>query len=664
MRFKLCATIVGLVYVCGAAVYAAPLVGGEPVVVGTADGRGPLATQAIQSVPVGAAFVFGSKQPDLFVATGKFGLETGLFLYRWSATSKDGVPVFGERLKVGFPVPGGYPPPGTIVQTSDGAIHGVWLAGKELVRGLFNKDAMAFEEAGRVTIEGLPRGAGSIGLLVNDDGSAEVLLGVSDGVKSEPDDVGSRKPEFRPYDGAGVWRGGFPYVSLYAVHLPRLFEGPAEAARRVSPTDREIRSTYCTLARVNLGPGHEHDIITGSHYGALHCYRNTAASGLALEARCMAVGEDGNALRHPVIYPSPVAYPDAAKGHSNVIAGGEGGLYFYRFEGKFAENGAPVFAAPRPVLEEHARLYAGSLPVTNVVDWSGDGLPDIVSGNSDGKVLFFRNIGSAEEPAFAVGVPLEAGGRVIHVQPGYSQDIQGPGEARWGYTCPTVADWNRDGLFDILMSDSTSRHTIYLNHGDKTQPKLDAEHPIYFDDLDMHGTWRVQPGVAELAGRMAYVALDDQDQFHLYWRVDDYQITDGGKLKLEDGSFIGANFLSAGGTGRLKLNLVDWDLNGTTDLIVGTPRHGSVPNPTSGLPQSLGLPGAAILFLRNVGSDAAPVFRFPELMCFKGKPIFLGQHACGPTPANLRLGKGPDLLSGEESGRLIFYAREDLAPTK
>jgi hypothetical protein len=162
---------------------------------------------------------------------------------------------------------------------------------------------------------------------------------------------------------------------------------------------------------------------------------------------------------------------------------------------------------------------------------------------------------------------------------------------------------------------------------------------------------------------MAYVALDDQDEFHLYWRIDDHNLEDGEKLHLDDGSVIGANFLSAGGTGRLKINLVDWNRDGKSDLLVGTPRHGSVPKPKTGLPQSLGLPGAAVLFLRNTGTEENPRFAFPELVKFRGEPLFLGQHACGPAPAVFGKENGPDLIVGEESGRFLFYAREDLSHT-
>ncbi len=86
------------------------------------------------------------------------------------------------------------------------------------------------------------------------------------------------------------------------------------------------------------------------------------------------------------------------------------------------------------------------------------------------------------------------------------------------------------------MSDSTSQHTVYLNRGTPTQPVLDFGHPLYFDGLELQGTWRVKPGVAKLDDRNAYVTLDGDDAFHLYWQVDDYNLADGGKLRLDDDS--------------------------------------------------------------------------------------------------------------------------------
>lgn len=94
---------------------------------------------------------------------------------------------------------------------------------------------------------------------------------------------------------------------------------------------------------------------------------------------------------------------------------------------------------------------------------------------------------------------------------------------------------------------------------------------------------------------------------------------------------------------------------------MGTPRHGSVPNPETGLPQSLGLPGSTVLFLRNTGSDAAPKFAFPKLLTHNGEPVFFGQHACGPAIAAFRSENPGDLIVGVEEGRFRYFKREDLS---
>lgn len=637
---------------------------GAPIPAGTESRRGPLAAEAIISEVLGAAYVSGAEKPDLFVRTGRFGANTGLFLYPWSGTTSEGVPVFKAPLEIGFPFDAAYPPAGCIHQTPEASIHAVWIAGTELVHTVYDKGKQAFVEAGRIAIEGLPRNPSNLTVLENPDNTVEVLLEIGDGAPYMPADFSGRDARYQPYDGAGLWRGGYPYASLWALTLPEFFEGPAENPRQISATAREVRHTYSHLAVVDLGTGHERDVIGGSLFGNFYYYRNRSRQGIDLDALRYAVNERGIAHRHPLIDPGPVAYPNGQNRRADLIAGGEGGLYWYQFTDAFTDNGSPVYRDPMPVLQEDALLFGGSLPVPNVVDWDGDGAMDIVSGNSEGRVLFFRNAGSNAAPAFLPGTPVAADGHAIHVQPGYRLDIQGPGEARWGYTCPAVADWNGDGLPDLLMSDSTARHTVLINRGTATAPALERGHPLYYDGLDLYGTWRVKPAVAPLDGHMAYVALDEDDEFHLYWRVDDYNVRDGGKLRLDSGAPIRANFLHAGGTGRLKLNLADWDRDGLVDLIVGTPRHGSVPDPEKGLPQSLGLPGSAVLFLRNTGTNAAPVFQFPKLMAFHGDPLFLGQHACGPAIADFGGPEGPDLIVGEEGGRFLYYHRADLSLTE
>lgn len=670
------AGVIGLVAVAGLSAAPAPLASGARLRVG-GDGRGPLSA-GLSNYPLGTAYVFGAagagRSPDLFVAAGRFSHEPGLFLYRWTATTSDGAPVFGERMEVKQPGEGKVPPTGTIFQTKSGAIYGFWLIKGGIVRSRFDRQRRAFValplpplkfEAADGPVNPDNRTPSRFAVRENADGSLDVVLSASDGTAFRPaSPPGHRDPAFQPFDGRGIWRGGWPYVYLRAGRLagPEANVDALQDVRDVSPTRREALLSHGGLAFVDLGPGREHDVLTGSHFGNFYTYRPDGArpdGAAALGPQELVRDPAGRVLRSPLISATPVAYPSPTTGRSDLIVGGEGALFFLRFDGLDADA-RPRYRAPRDVLEENSLVYTGSLPVVNAVDWDGDGATDLVVGNSEGKILFFKNHGSTVNPDFAPGEALRAGGDVIHAQQGY-WGIQGPGEARWGYISPTVTDWNGDGAPDILASDATARHSVYLNLGGRTAPRLEGARPLFCDGLEVHGTWRVRPAAGQWGDRMAYVALDDDDQFHVYWRIDDFNLRDGGKLKLEDGSPIGANFLSAGGTGRSKFTLTDWDGDGAIDLIVGTPRHGSVPNPKTGLPQSKGLPGSSVLWLRNTGTNAAPVFAFPLLLQVKGKPVHLGQHECSAAVTDLGGTRGgPNLVVGDEEGRVYFYRREDI----
>jgi len=315
------------------------------------------------------------------------------------------------------------------------------------------------------------------------------------------------------------------------------------------------------------------------------------------------------------------------------------------------------------VTEVQGRLYGGKHPVPNAVDWDGDGRIDIIAGNAFGSILFFRNVGTNRAPAWLPGRPIRAGGIPIQVQPGY-QALEGPAESRYGYTCPTVVDWNSDGILDIVMSDGLARHTVFMGHGTAGNPKLRAGRPLYTDGLELHGPWRVKPGAAKVNGRMTYITVDDADDLHAYYRIDEYNLKDVGKLKLRTGKPIKTHFLAGGATGRIHINIVDWDLDGVVDLLLSAPRHASVPDIDLGLPSSQGHPSGVVLFMRGQKQEAGkiPVFRYPEVMHFDGSPIAIGAQD-GSVTAIAGVGKavGPHLLVGEESGRLVYYERSRLS---
>ena len=654
-----------------------PLKSGERIVVGDGSQNGPLAP-GLQSTPVGRAYVFGHEEPDLFVMANKHSLDPGpgLYLFEWTGRNDAGSPVFAPPRKVALSlinpnlkalrgVTDTSPDlTGSIFQTENGEIHGWWLSDSEIYRTVFDREKLQFENtsAGKITMTGLPDVPAvptNLTVWQHDNNTLQILLTINDGVNHRP--VGFwRAPDYIMYNGAGVFVGNWPYEYLYSSDTISLDVGSPLQFHQYSLTKKEVLQSFLNLTFVEYGTDGKKRMLTGSRYGNFLYY---PAISIDNPGKSIYVcNESGIVLRHKAIGPFPISYSNQeTKLFSDLIVGGETDVVYYQFTGSFHTNRAPIYGEPIPVFQQNSQLYTGTLPVINAVDWDNNGQLDIVSGNSEGRVVLILNHGSNESPSFANAQLVKAGGRPIHIQPGYVGSVQGPGESRWGYSCPTFTDWDGDGLFDILMHSSVSRHEVYLNSGEPGKPEFDFPVPIYCEGLDLHGTWRVQPGVNKLDDKMAYVILDDDNEFHLYWQIDVYNVEDGGKLLLEDGSKIGGGYLSAGGTGRLKIVLEDWDLDGKTDLLVGTTRHSSVPNPISGLPQSKGKKGATVLFIKNVGTNSKPVFAFPQMLKFKGNVLYLGQHASSPEVWDYGQSDGPDLIAGEQDGRIRYFARKDLS---
>jgi len=609
-------------------------------------------TGSYRSIVMGTADVYGNGPYDLFL------LPDRLFPFR--GFQEDGTPFYGEPVKTL-----GQPMGGVVITGPTGVIYSISASKKKVKVCIFDPTQKTFQTHALSDKLDLPGNIGGrLAGRIDAEGKLHVYFSIADGVGYRPPGD-HHAATYIPFDGAGFWRGNLPRWELFHAR----FDSPElEETEEVGSVDGGagkylFGASGMTIAK--LGKDCPTALVASEKLGVMRCFAMDSSTGTLAPPQFIN-NREGVALRHPVINPNLQAIPDPKTGWSNLMVGDTGRIWFYRFTGRFAKNGSPIYGSPRPVQAEGVHLALGELPVISPGDVDGDGLVDLIAGNDAGQLLFLKNIGDPHRPEFDNPTPVLAGGRPLDIKGGYRGSIQGPGEAMWGYTCPTLCDWNGDGRLDVIFNSIMADYTLLWQQPSDTGPAFAEPKQMYCDGLQLHLAWRSQPAITDwgaAGGRLCMIALDEQNLLRCYWRIDNQNIERGELLRLQDGSPITANAKEAAGqTGRAKLVAYDWDGDGAIDLLIGASRGLSFP-----ASKSTYLPSfykadrkASVLFLRNIGSNSEPVFDYIKQIDFNGKRIRLGIHSC--SPAMVDLGRGvADLLVGEETGSIHYYPRESLS---
>ena len=292
---------------------------------------------------------------------------------------------------------------------------------------------------------------------------------------------------------------------------------------------------------------------------------------------------------------TPVAIDWNKDGHVDLIVGDEDGrVAFLENTGKFTADHTPLFLPPRYFQQEAAELKFGALATPFGFDWDGDGDMDLLSGNTAGYIGWFENLSGpgVAQPKFAAPKLLMVDGQPLRILAGENGSIQGPAEAKWGYTTFTVADWDGDGRPDLVVNSILGEVVWYRNVGTRTAPRLAPAQPL---EVEWNGAqpalawgWRKPTGKALLTqwrttpvavdwnhdGLVDLVMLDHEGYLAFFERA----LRDGRRVLLppqrvfcdEAGKPLRLNAGAAGKSGRRKLCVVDWDGDGKLDLLLNS----------------------------------------------------------------------------------------------
>ncbi len=336
------------------------------------------------------------------------------------------------------------------------------------------------------------------------------------------------------------------------------------------------------------------DIICGEFVDSFWYFENI---GTAKEAKFAAarkvLSTDGGQLAVELCMFAPTKADWNGDGRMDIIASEEDGrTAFYENTGKM-KDGAPLFKPGVYLKQPAANLKFGCLATPYGVDWDGDGDMDLICGNSSGKIAFFENLSGAgvARPKWAPPKMLTVGGRPIRTMAGWSGSPQGPVERKWGYSVVTVGDWDGDGWLDVMANDINGDVVWYRNPGRHGALEMEparavevewdgsAPYPDWHwrrpDGKKLLAPWRTSPVVYDWNGDglLDLVMLDSEGYLALYERTK----SAAGQLLLKAPQRVFADHVGkplllaaakAGGSGRRKICITDWNGDGKPDLII------------------------------------------------------------------------------------------------
>lgn len=414
------------------------------------------------------------------------------------------------------------------------------------------------------------------------DGRTDLVIGIEDWADYGWDNA---------FDERGEWTHGPLHGRVYFARNTATNDHPQYAVPiRLTAEGHEI-DTYGMPSPnfADFDNDGDLDLLCGEFVDKFTYFENVGSRREPRYRRGRILNCDGKPLQVALCMMVPVAVDWNLDGHTDLVVGQEDGrVMLIRHSGSVLD-GLPQFESPQFFRQEAAEVKFGALAAPVGIDWDNDGDHDIVSGNTAGEIGFIENLGGCP-PKWAAPQLLEADGQVIRIQAGKNGSIQGPCEAKWGYTTLSVADWNMDGLADLVVNSIWGKVVWYRNIGTRERPQLTASRPIEVEWLDktpkpawtwwnpegksLATEWRTTPVVVDFNDdELPDLVMLDQEGYLAFFE----RARRDGQLKLlsprrvildESGKPLRLASGAAGASGRRKLCLIDWNRDGLRDILV------------------------------------------------------------------------------------------------
>lgn len=399
------------------------------------------------------------------------------------------------------------------------------------------------------------------------------------------------------------------------------------------------------------------DLIGGDFVDTITLFRNVGTRSKPLLAAGEKLKVEGRILRMDLCMIQPRIVDWHGDGRPSLLVAQEDGT-IWLVENTAPRGSAPHLRPPKPLLQQDPFLKSGALARPVAVDWNQDGTLDLIVGNSAGYIQFFANIGTNKSPIFEDRGNLTAAGKVIRRIAGPNGSIQGPAEEKWGYSNPSVVDWDLDGKLDLIVNDIWGHVIWYRNVGSRSAPALAPSQDVEVDwpaeppkpewvwwtpkPRQLVTQWRTTPKAVDWDGDGLpdLVMLNHQGYLSLFRRTrrnNALILQPPERIFLEtNGRFLYLAAGRAGRSGRRKIEVVDWDGDRDLDLLVDSEN------------------GAA--WYENVGSQAKPLMRFRGELTRRPLP----GHNPAMTAADWNGDGRADLIIGAEDGFLYYFERSFL----